>query len=366
MTSRVAVLVVFVCALTSRAFAAAPNPPTNLTAIVNGNTVTLTWTSPVGGTPPTSYQLLAALTPAGNPIAAFPVPGTTLAVAGVPNGVYYVNVRAVNADGTSGPSNEVIVVVPGGGGDCTAPPNAPTNLLATVAGDQVTLGWAAPTGGCEPTGYVIQAGSSAGLTDLAVLNVGLLTSLTVTAPPGTYYVRVVAVNSFGASTPSAEIVVTVGTASRVTIGFDGLATAPNRSAVTTYSESGFTLDTTFGAWMALTTFGNPSPFIQFMRDAGAATSFGEVTVRRGGATFTFESIDLYSSITTIPYEIIGRRGGATVFTLTGTVPNTFGGFAKVTNSSSGVVIDALIVRLTNPGTACCANPVGLDNVVVAR
>jgi hypothetical protein len=103
-----------------------------------------------------------------------------------------------------------------------------------------------------------------------------------------------------------------------------------------------------------------------LRDPGPAPTFGEVIVENGGALFTFESIDLYSSITPIPYQIVGVRGGVTVFTLTGTVPNTFGAFATVRNSATSVTIDTLHVRLTNPGNVCCSNPVGFDNLVVLR
>ena len=366
MKPRIALFSVILLSLASRALAAAPDAPTHLAAIVSGNTVALSWTAPSTGTPASSFLVLASLTPAGTPIAILPTQTPSLTVTGVPNGVYYVTVRAVNLEGVSGASNEVIVAVPGGTGGCTAPPNAPTNFSATVAVDVVTLGWSAPTGGCAPTGYVIQAGSAPGLSDLAVINVGATTTLTVVAPPGVYYVRVIAVNAFGASAPAAEIIVTVGTTNRVTIGFDALASVPNRSAFTTYTESGFSLEGTVGGWVALNTYGNPLPFIQFTRDPNPAPTFGEVIVTRGGAPFTFESIDLYSSITTIPYQIVGVRGGATVFTLTGTVPNTFGGFATVRNSGPAVAVDTLHVRLTNPGTVCCSNPVGFDNLVLLR
>jgi hypothetical protein len=158
-----------------------------------------------------SYLLEASLSPGGPVIAAFSVAQPTLTVNGVADGVYYARVRAVNADGTGPVSNEVVVVVPGGG-PCTAPPNAPTNFSATVFGTFVTLNWRAPASGCAPTAYLVQAGSSPGLTDITQINVGGMTTLSVQAPPGTYYVRVVALNNAGGSPASNEIVVTVTTA----------------------------------------------------------------------------------------------------------------------------------------------------------
>jgi hypothetical protein len=241
------------------------------------------------------------------------------------------------------------------------------NVTANVAGTGVTLQWGPVAGACAATGYVVQAGSSPGSSDIAVINVGGATSLTATAPPGTYYVRVIALNAVGASAASREIVIAVGppAARDVTIEFGGLAGGANREPIATYSESGFTLATTAQDWMTLTTYGNPAPFIQFLRDASLATQVGEVTVTAGGLTFAFESVDVYSSTTPIPYEIVGLRGGATVFTLSGTVPNTFGRFATINTSQPDAVIDSLLIRLTNPATGG-PNPVGFDNLVLRR
>lgn len=366
MRNRAALTVALCVALTSLAGAAAPDAPQNLTAVVNGNTVTLDWTAPSTGDAPTGYFVLASLSPGGPFIAALPVSATTLVVPNVPDGVYYVHVRAVNIEGASTASNEVIVVVPGGGGGCATPPDAPATLTGTAAGSVVTLTWAAAQG-CPATGYVVQAGSGPGLSDIALINVTGATSLSASAPPGTYYVRVVGLNAAGGSAPSPEIVITVGGASpaRVTIGFDGLASAVNQSPIATYSESGFTLNTTAQQWMTLTTYGNPAPFIQFLRTGGQPEEVGEVAITAGGSLFSFESVDLYSSITPIPHEIIGVRAGVPVFTITGTVPNTFGAFGTVVSSQPAALIDTLVIRLTNPA-ACCSNPVGLDNIVLTR
>jgi hypothetical protein len=211
MKNRVLLALVFALLSVSNGIAAAPGPPQSLAAAVNGNTVTLTWTAPATGGVPASYVVEASLSPGGPSIAAFALVNTTLVVNSVPNGVYYARVRAVNTDGSSPPSNEVIVVVPGGGA-CSTPPDAPTNLTSSVFGQMVTLTWSAPAAGCPATGFAVQAGSAPGLSDLAVINVGATTTLSATAPPGNYYVRVVALNGLGGSTPSNEILVTVTTA----------------------------------------------------------------------------------------------------------------------------------------------------------
>jgi predicted phage tail protein len=217
---------------TALAFAAAPDAPQSLTAVVNINTVTLTWVAPTTGGVPSSYSVDASLSPGGPVVASFTVAGTTLTVNSVPDGVYYARVRAVNADGSSPPSNEVIVVVPGGG-SCTSPPNPPTNLTGTVFGTFVTLNWATPAAGCPATGYVVQAGSAPGLTDLAVINLAATTTLSAQAPPGNYYVRVIATNGFGGSTASNEILITVTT------------TPPNLAGVWSGTSSYFNAPFTF-------------------------------------------------------------------------------------------------------------------------
>lgn len=90
-----------------------------------------------------------------------------------------------------------------------APPTAPTNLVATVSGLNVTLSWAAA--GNAPTRYVLQAGFSpnftAAQTAITVPLGAATTTFAASAGPGTYYVRVVAENAEGVSAPSNEVTV---------------------------------------------------------------------------------------------------------------------------------------------------------------
>ncbi len=84
-----------------------------------------------------------------------------------------------------------------------------------------------------------------------------------------------------------------------------------------------------------------------------------------GHYISFASVDLYSSVTPIPYIFTGLMGSITVFSVTGTVPNTFGAFATVASPDAGDLIDTLVIELTSDlanGPACCDNPMGLDNV----
>jgi predicted phage tail protein len=177
-----------------------PGTPAGLTFSINGSIVTLRWTAASGQ--PTTYIIEAGSSPQTSNLANLSTgnAGTGLSAA-APPGTFYVRVRARNACGTSGSSNEIIVIVGG-------VPGPPTGLTSAVNGAIVTLNWIAPGG--QTTTYVIQAGSSSGASNLANFATGsTATTLTAAAPPGTYFVRVRARNPFGTSGPSNEIVVVV-------------------------------------------------------------------------------------------------------------------------------------------------------------
>ena len=180
--------------LASTAFAQV-SAPQNLTSTVNGTTVTLTWSSSAGAV--TGYVVEASVLPNGPLVASLPVAATSVTVPNVPLGVYFVRVRALNGGIASPPSNEVTVSVTGGTG-CPAPP-LPPQLIVRAVGPSVTLNWAS-TGGCAPSSYVVQAGSAPGLADIAQVNVGAQNGLSAVAPTGTYFIRVVGTNAFGAAT----------------------------------------------------------------------------------------------------------------------------------------------------------------------
>ena len=125
-----------------------------------------------------------------------------------------------------------------------------------------------------------------------------------------------------------------------------------------------------GAWLvgAAPLFTPPIAYIYF--NARETALDADVTITRQGSPFALSSWEVYSSITTIPYVIIGLKNSSTVFSLSATQPITHGLFVAISNPQPGAVIDTLIIRLTNPGGAgvqtssgnASTNPVGLDNV----
>jgi len=150
------------------------------------------------------------------------------------------------------------------------------------------------------------------------------------------------------------------------IGFDDLQI--NGRSLETYTACGFTITPTTTNWTVSTAYGRPAPFILF-NSSGGITSTGEIVVTNGGAKFMFVSVDVYSSTTPIPYVITGLANSAPVLSIQNTQGNTFGAFATVFNPRPATPVDALLIRLTNPANPCppCgSNPMGLDNIQLAR
>jgi hypothetical protein len=176
-----------------------PGTPANLSSTWSGSTVTLSWAPSPGAT---SYALEVGSSSGASNLGVFDLGGVTSFSAPVPAGRFYVRVRGVNATGASAPSNELVVQR----GTVQAP-GAPRNLTSSGSGSTVTLQWAAPATGGTPTAYVLEVGSASGLANLGAFNVGQVTTLTTSAPPGQYYVRVRALNESGQSSPSNQIVV---------------------------------------------------------------------------------------------------------------------------------------------------------------
>ena len=342
--------------VTVGAACALPSAPTGLTAGVVGTAVTLQWS---GAGP---FRLEAGTVPGTSNTFAGDV-GSAATLAGTASaGAYYARVHARNACGLSLPSNEALIAV--------LVPEAPTALTASTIASNVTLRWTAPA--AAPAGYVLEAGSGPGFANLASLPLGgATTTLPVGGVPnGTYYVRVRAASPDGVGPPSNELTLVVGPAGvgTSTVSFSGLA-GTNTTPFTSHTELSYLVEPVSGPWTVLATSGRPAPSIQLVNPTAATELIGAVRVTAaGGATFRLTTVDLYSSVTTIPYTLTGTLAGNPVFTATGTVPNTSGNFATVTNPFPSALIDALVVAVTNPARPLCptcgGNPVGIDNIVL--
>ncbi len=176
-----------------------PGAPPALAASAIGSRVALRWGSAPGLVPATHYLLYVGTQPnTANIASAYPV-GNQLSVTGdLPRGRYYVRVQAANRFGAGPLSSEVVVDV----GPMEAP-GSPQGLDQTWHGSVLTLAWNRVP---NATSYVVEAGSRPGAADLARV-VAATNGLVVNVPPGTFYVRVRAVNAAGVSAPSREIIV---------------------------------------------------------------------------------------------------------------------------------------------------------------
>ena len=93
--------------------------------------------------------------------------------------------------------------------ECASRTTRPLAARDSVSADgTVSLAWT-PGEGDMPISYLVEVGSASGRNDLAAFDTGSPTPgfVATNVPPGTYFVRVRAQNSFGASPPSNEIVV---------------------------------------------------------------------------------------------------------------------------------------------------------------
>jgi len=181
-----------------------PGTPDGLTAGLISGTVMLNWNRVAGATSYAVFEGTASGAEGTSPVAT--TSNTNTLISHLAGGkTYYFTVKAVNAKGSSGSSNEASVAVP-------LPPAAPSGLTATPGNAKVTLSWKASTGA---TSYEVFQGTAAGAESTVPVQTGLTaTSATVSGLKNgsTYYFVVKAVNSGGESPKSSEAKATLALA----------------------------------------------------------------------------------------------------------------------------------------------------------
>jgi titin len=196
--------------------ATAPAAPAGLSATPGNATVALSWTAPAdGGSPVTGYNVYEGAT-AGGENYSKPVNGstlvepTTVTVTGLTNAkTYYFTVKAVNAVGSSAPSNEAWAI------PAATVPGPPRSAAAIGAYASATITWTAPSsqGGSNITRYTVTAADSTAATrggQTCTWTSGPLTCVIAGLTDGdTYSFTVTATNSLGTgvgSNPSNSVV----------------------------------------------------------------------------------------------------------------------------------------------------------------
>ena len=176
----------------------APAAPTGLTGLVNGSTLTLSWTNVTSGSSPSSLLLHVAGALSGS--ALLPI-AESFSFANVPPGTYTFTITAMNAAGSSVPTNPVTLTFPG---PCSGPPSPPSAVSASVAGNVLSLTWEPPQTGPAIGGYeLVVTGAFVGRVPVS--------SRTVSGAigAGLYRIGVAALNACGSSSSTAPITVVV-------------------------------------------------------------------------------------------------------------------------------------------------------------
>ena len=168
---------------------------------MNGLNVVVNWT-PSSGNVITGYRLQAGLGSGRTDFAAnFLTPQTSFSTT-APAGVYFVRLQATGSCGVSLPSSEVTVRTAGS----NAPATPPLNVGAGVDSHRtIRVSWSPPAVGV-PTAYRLEIGSGFRLSDLGSITTSSTTLWFADVPPGTYYLRVIAIGATGATAPSDEVI----------------------------------------------------------------------------------------------------------------------------------------------------------------
>ena len=115
-------------------------------------------------------------------------------------------------------------------------PKRPRPVQAFMLDGLLTMTWLQPPRGGPATGYIVEAGSASGLTNIGTVSVPGR-SLTFANVPGFYFLRVRATNAGGASAPSAEVMIAVG----------GVPAPPSAPNFTSHTVSVSTVTLTWAA-----------------------------------------------------------------------------------------------------------------------
>ena len=198
-------------AVTFTIFEPTPGRPVQFGAVFSGRRVTVSWAAPATGDPVTNYVLEGGSAPGLADYGRLDL-GTAQALSldGVPDGTFWLRLRAANGAGTGPASAELALVMRPSGG-CVGLPMAPVQHPPVVAGAMVTLAWTPPGEGVTPLSYVLVAGSAPGLSNVAVFDLGSpATSVSGPVAAGTYFVRMAARGMCGVGVLSNEVPLVVG------------------------------------------------------------------------------------------------------------------------------------------------------------
>jgi hypothetical protein len=170
--------------------------PTDLQATQSGAALALTWNLPASPAR-TGVRLEVGSVDGRADLFMLDLPANQQAFsATAPPGSYFARVRALAGVATSMTTPDVSFAV--------GTAAAPLDFTAVSDGPRITFAWQPPSTGA-PTRYELEAGTAEGRRDIGAIGIaGGATTLTVNAPIGRFWTRLVAVTDAGRSAPGNE------------------------------------------------------------------------------------------------------------------------------------------------------------------
>jgi predicted phage tail protein len=136
-----------------------------------------------------------------------------------------------------------------------------------MSGSLLTMTWSPALGGGPPSGFIVEAGSASGASNIASLPVTAATFSFTPVPPGFYFLRVRARNAAGVSEASTEVMIVVS----------GAPAPPGAPSFTSHSVSGNTVTLN---WQAPT----QGTATSYIIEAGSAPGLANLAVANTGST----------------------------------------------------------------------------------
>ncbi len=175
-----------------------PGKPQNLSVVPGSGSLTATWDPPADGGAASGYNVEYRAAGAGNQWVRVMSNGgaTGIGVSGLEPSGYLFRVQAVNEIGASGWARQRT-----SGPGAAEPPGEPQNLSLTPGDGRLTATWDPPADGGAASGYTVDYRPAGGGNRWARVRYnGAATSIEITGlEPGSYLVRVQAINEIGAS-----------------------------------------------------------------------------------------------------------------------------------------------------------------------
>lgn len=202
-----------------------PSAPEQFNATPGSGEVQLSWSEPVstGGASITGYVLYWSLNPHAD-FNSIPVQGTSFLHTGLQGGeTYFYYVTAQNQVGEGEPSGQIDVTMV----DEAMLPSEPTNLTASVDGEDIKLTWDEPSddGGSPVIEYTIYRGNdSTNLTQVATVTDTTFVD-TNAGEGGDHYYQVTAKNANGLGQASSKVTASVGGTTGSSIPLEYVAVA---------------------------------------------------------------------------------------------------------------------------------------------